>query len=488
MAQVKGKILGGIIWSVANQIGLQILTVIFTAVLSRLLLPSDFGLIAMVTLATGFLVVLRDFGFGAALVQKKEVSQEEYSSVFWLNVIVGSFLSILIWLSAPFIASFYSEPALEGITKSLSFTFLLTSAGIVLNNILIKQMEFKQIFYRSLLSTLVSGIATIILALNGFGYWALIAQVYFNTISNLLFTYSKVRWRPSFLFKKKLIKDMMPFSLPLIGNQSLNYWTRNVDNLLIGKVFGSADLAFYNRAYSLMLLPVKQITGTITKVLFPSFSLIQDDIEQIRRIYFKVSGVIALLAFPLMTYLFVMGKEVILLLYGETWLRTVPIFKILCLLGMLQSIGALIGNVFISQGKTGLLMRIGLLSKGIMISGIIGGVFLGSVYTVALCYVSSSLLAFIPETYYLAKILKTTLVKVLSNLLNQFICSAIMGGILMILSPQLKLFIYMKLGVSLMIACSIYLALIVLTKDRSWLNLLTLINEKRKGKIFSLKS
>lgn len=483
MSTLKEKILGGVLWSVFNKIGLQILTVTITAALARILTPQDFGLVAMVTLATGFLSVIKDFGFGAALVQKKEVTQEEYSSVFWFNIIIGSCLTLLVWFSAPYIADFYDNPALKSITRVLSFNFLLTSGSIVLSNMLVKQMRFKQIFYRSILSNLISGIGTISLALLGYGYWALVFQSYFSTITMLLFTYLIVKWKPSLSFNWQLVKDLMPFSLPLIGDQSLNYWTRNIDNLLIGKFFGTAELAFYSRAYSLMLLPVRQISGTITKVLFPSFSLIQNDIGQVRRIYFKISGVIALISFPMMTYLFVMANEVILLLLGKQWTQAVPIFQILCFLGMMQSIGTLIGNVFMSQGKTYLMMRIGILSKGMMISGIIIGIMLGGVKEVALGYVISSLIAFVPETYFLGKLLKTNLFLIFRNFINQLFCAILMsGGLYYIMSFIENINYIFRILISFPIAAILYITLIIITKDSSFKNLSELYNDQRKRK------
>lgn len=488
MTQIKEKILGGVAWSVANQIGLQILSIVFIGILSRILLPSEFGLVAMVTLATNFLNVLKDFGFGAALVQKKGVSQEEYSSVFWFNVILGALLTILVWLAAPAVAAFYKEVALVVVTKALSFTFLITSVSIVLNNMLVKQMEFKQIFYRSLLSTLMSGVVAVTLALNGYGYWALIAQVYVNLICMLLFTYLMLSWRPSLVFKWQHIRNMLPFSLPLIGDQSLNYWTRNIDNLLIGRIFGSIELAYYTKAYSLMLLPVRQISGTITKVLFPSFSLIQGDIQQIRRIYLQISGVIALISFPLMTYLFVMGEEIILIILGKQWIESVPIFKILCFLGIIQSIGTLIGNIFMSQGKTGLLFKIGLFSRALMISGIVIGLYTGGVKGVAYGYLVSSSIAFFIETTYVSRILETSMSKILMNLANKFVCTMVMGIVLIVTMQHISDNLFIRMIISGLVAAGVYLIMLKLTNDNSVKSLIRIVDERFRNKIFSHKS
>jgi O-antigen/teichoic acid export membrane protein len=386
---------------------------------------------------------------------------------------------------APLIAKFFQEPLLEDITKALSFTFLITSGGIVLENFLIKELAFKQLFYRSFIASSISGTLTVCFALYGVGYWALVIQVYLNTGLLLFLTYLRVRWRPSFVYNFKYIKNLRAFSIPLLADQSINYWARNMDNLLVGKFFGRAELALYNRSYSLMLLPVRQISGSITRVLFPSLSIIKDDILKVQNIYLKISGIIALISFPIMSYLFVMSHDVILLLYGKQWLGAVPIFRILCFLGAMQSIGTLLGNVFMSQGKTKLLFRIGLFSKVLMISGIAIGCFLGEVRFVAIGYVLGSSIAFIPETYFLSRILKTKLHVIFLNIFNQLLCSVLMGVLLSFSAPYLDFPLIVRILISGIIAAISYSSFIYLTRDRSLQNILFLINERKKDRILS---
>lgn len=450
---------------------------VFSGILARILTPADFGMIAMVTMATGFLNVLKDFGFGAALIQKENVSQDEYSTVFWFNIALGSILTAAVWFSAPFIALFFDEPALEQVCRALSFTFLITSGGIVLENFLVKEMQFKQLFYRSFLAAAMSGLVSVGFALNGAGYWALVIQSYVNISLLVMFTYLKVRWRPSLTYRYRYIKELQSFSLPLLGDQAINYWSRNIDNLLVGKFFGKFDLALYNRSYSLMLLPVRQISGSLTRVLFPSLSTIKDDIDKVRNVYLKTSGIIALITFPIMTFLFIMSSEVLLLVYGKQWLGAVPLFRILCFLGALQSIGTLLGNVFMSQGRTDLLFRIGLVSKFLMISGILVGIYFGRVETVALGYVCGGVLAFLPETFFLSRILKTRLTVVLFNITNQFFCSLVMGLILFFLVPYMAMGIVPKMLLSGLIAAISYGSLIFATRDRAFRNILKLIHD-----------
>ncbi len=413
---VKHLVLNGFFWSITNQLSLILIGLAVSGVLARLITPAEFGIIGMVSLGTGFLNVIKDFGFGAALVQKKEVHDDEYSTVFWINLIIGFLLCALVYSLAPLIGHFFKESRVEPVTKALSFTFLLNAIGIVWNNKLIKAVAFKQIFYRSFLSTIISGGLAVFLAYRGYGVWALVAQTYSNIIINTFLVYLHIRWLPRLTIEKKYVISLFKFGLPLLADQSINYWVRNIDNLLVGRFLGKETLAYYGKAYTLMLLPVSQLTGTLTKVLFPTFSMIQDDQAQIAEIYLKISRVIALIAFPLMTGLSLLAEPLILIVYGPQWHAAVPIFQVLSLLGMLQAIAALSGDIYLSQGKTALMFKVGLVSKGCMIIGIVSGLFSAGLMGMVYGYCITSMLAFFLETYYLGRLIRLSLVKILLNI------------------------------------------------------------------------
>lgn len=427
MTQIKKVILSGVYWSTINQVFTQVVGLGVTAVLARLLTPADFGLVAMVTLATGFLKILKDFGIGAALVQKKNVSHEEYSTVFWLNMALGALFTAVTFAVAGPISEFYHEPLIKPITQVFSFSFLVNAVGVVWSNLLIKQVDFKQIFYRNLVSVVLSGGLGIAAALYGWGFWALIIQQYALIVINTYLNYTRSGWWPSFCFKREFLSDLFKFSLPLLGDKSLNYWMRNVDNLLVGRFLGKNDLGYYTKAYSLMLLPVKQLSGTITKVLFPSFSLIQDDVDKIASIYLKISRAIAFVSFPVMINLSIFAEPLILMVYGENWRPVIPLFQVLSLLGMFQAIGTLSGNVYLARGKTLLMFKVGVFSRLLMIVGIVVGLYSGGIMPMIYGYCITSLLAFLPELYFLGIIINTSLFTLIRNFMPYFFISLVTG-------------------------------------------------------------
>lgn len=426
MNSLKKVALSGFIWALTNQLSLTIIGLVVSGILTRLITPSEFGILGMVTIGIGFLNVIKDFGFGAALVQKKEVDDDEYSTVFWINIIIGVLLTAVVFEAAPLISSYFNEPRVGDVTKALSFTFIINSIGVVWNNKLIKAIAFKQIFYRSFLSTGLGGFIAVIFAFKGYGVWALVIQTYLTLIFNTILNFLHVKWIPRFIIKKEYFSDLKKFGLPLFADQSINYWVRNVDNLLVGRYLGKDPLAYYSKAYALMLLPVRQLTGTLTKVLFPSFSIIQDDKEQIATIYLKISRVIAFVAFPMMLCLSALAEPLILIVYGDKWLEVVPLFKVLSILGMFQAIATLSGNIYMALGETKKMFQLGLISKVLMISGIVGGLFLGGLMGMVYGYCITSGLAFFIETYNLGKLinlkLRAILVNVLPYLVTSFIC------------------------------------------------------------------
>jgi O-antigen/teichoic acid export membrane protein len=479
---IKKIVLNGFFWSIINQFSITLVGLVLSGILSRLITPAEFGLVAMVSLATGFLNVVKDFGFGAALVQKKEVSDEEYSTVFWFNLIIGCGLTIVVYLSAPYIAEFFKEKRVELIARALSFTFIINAIGIVWSNRMLKDIAFKQIFYRSFISILLSGVVAIVMAMKGFGLWAIVIQNYVALISSTILNYLQVRWLPAFVMKRLYIRELYRFGLPLLADQMVNYWARNIDNLLVGRVLGKEPLAYYNKAYNLMLLPVRQLTNSLTKVLFPSFSLIQDDKARIAAIYLKISAVVAFVAFPLMTSLSLTAEPLILIVYGENWRPVIPIFKVLSILGMFQALATLSGNIYLSLGRTKLMFQVGLFSRGMIILGLVSGLYINGIMGMVYGYCLASAVAFFPELYFIAKLVGLSLSTVVLNFIPYVFIAGICYVVIWLSFQYLQLPLLVNFILQLVSYSLLYLGINMVMKTQALAAVLALMRSKSAEK------
>lgn len=432
MSEHSSKTKRGIKWSVIDQVVRQLVTLLVSAILSRLLTPAEFGLLGMVFVAIGFLQVLKDIGLGSSIIQKQGITEEDKSTIFWVNAVMGLVLGLVLVIAAPWLASFFEEPQLTLLLRVMALNFLITSLAIVPDSLIMKAIDFKSYFIRNLGTVLLGGIVGIVMAYYGYGVWALIGQTIVTSITGLIISFRMVKWMPRFIFSFSLLKPHLKYSLPLLADSSVNYWVRNIDNLLVGKVLGSSSLGIYNRAYSLMLLPLRQISSTLSKVMFPSFSLIQDDKNLMWSQFSKMLSVVALVSFPIMILLGVYAKEVILIIFGDQWSEAVPIFQVLSGLGAAQSIATLAGPVYYATGKTALLFKVGLITRPLMVGGIVAGLFLGGLIGMVWGYVFTSSLAILIEAFYVSRILNKSLLDFLKNLFPEFLASLICLAVLVI--------------------------------------------------------
>ncbi|PLX94443.1 MAG: hypothetical protein C0621_05475, partial [Desulfuromonas sp.] len=353
-------------------------------------------MIAMMMVFTGFAGMLADGGFNTALVQKQGMTDAHVYTVFWITLVSGFLLAAMTFLLGSTLASFYEAPALEPIFKVISVNFILSSFGNVPSALLQKRMAFKKIAAINNWALFVSGTVAVVMALCGAGVWSLVVQ---SIVSSLVLASLRIwscRWVPRFIFSPQALREIWGFSGHMFGFLFINYWARNADNLIIGKFFGSTALGFYNRAYALMLLPLTQFNAIINQVMLPALSKIQDDKPLARSLYLKTTGIVSLLASPLMFGLFVVADPFILTVYGEKWGDVAPILQILALVGWMQSLTSSVGLLLQSQGRSDRLFYWWSLFYAMFIVSFFVGVMIGTVYAVAVCYAVANLLYIYP--------------------------------------------------------------------------------------------
>jgi PST family polysaccharide transporter len=370
-----------------------------TVVLARLLTPNDYGLIAMVTAITGFVAIFKDMGLSLVTIQKADINQSQISALFWINVAVSFVLALFLAALAPMIAWFYGEPRLTWITISLAGTFLFSGLTVQHQALLARQMLFTVIAVIEIVSIGISIITAIVLAWYGAGYWALVGLSVASALSSMILVWVFCGWRPGLPVREAGILSMVKFGGQITGFDIVNYFARNLDNILLGRFWGANVLGLYSRAYNMMMLPISQIRGPLNSVALPALSHIQDDPIRFKTYYIKLITLIAFITMPLMTFLFICADQVIYLLLGSQWLGASGIFKILCINAFVQPTMSTAGLVLISLGQSKRYLIIGTINSIIIVISFILGLPWGAI-GVATAYTIATYVILVPTLWY----------------------------------------------------------------------------------------
>lgn len=378
-ADLKGHtVRGGIKTFGAQGFGF-VLNVASVAILARLLTPYDFGLVAMVTAVTGLLAMFKDAGLSMATVQQDTVTHEQVSTLFWVNVGLSLVLMLVVAALSPWVAAFYHEPKLQLITLAIACMFIFDGLAVQHQALLRRQMQFGKLAKIQIVSSVLGITAAISAALMGAGYWALIVQTAVAQSASAAFTWGYARWLPGRPQRGVGTGKMLKFGGYLTGFSFVNYFARNADNVLIGNAWGSGALGLYTKAYSLLLMPLQQINGPITAVAITALSRLQNDPEQFRAFFIKVLSIICFVTFPLIAWMIVCRREIILLFLGPQWDGAIPIFAVLALSAFFQPIGNITGTLYIALGRTKRMFKWGLMSSTVIVIGFFIGLPYGAV-------------------------------------------------------------------------------------------------------------
>jgi PST family polysaccharide transporter len=413
-------------------------------ILARLLTPSDFGIIAMVTALTGIVAMFKDAGLSMATVQRDNVNHEQISTLFWINTGLSLVIALLIAVLAPAVAWFFGNEDLKNITMAVALIFFIGGLSVQHQALIRRQMRFGTLAKIQIISAMTGIVLAVAGALNGAGFWALVMQMAASEITSLCLTWLYSGWIPGKPGGGVGIRSMLKFGGYLTGFSFVNYFARNADNILIGKFWGGADLGLYTKAYSLLLLPIQQINKPISEVAMPALSRLQNKPEQFRSFYLSVLKTVSYLTLPIIGWMVVCREEIILILLGDKWVGAVPIFSILALSAFVQPIGNIGGLLFVALGRTKQMMKWGILSSALITLSIIIGLPFG-VTGVALAYTVILLIIFVPMIIYTTKMTPVKAMDYYSVLKSPMIislfCSVMTMIIEKVLNENINLFI-----------------------------------------------
>lgn len=384
------RTISGVRWSGVSQVTRLALRTATIVVLARLLAPADFGIMSMAVVVTGFVDLFKELGMGSALIQRKAPSQRLLSTVFWTNVIFGFLAGAIVFGLAPLAATFYRDERVVPILQLLSLGFIISSLGVVQSALLTKQMAFKKLAVIEVGGAVVAAAVAIALAVQGAGVFSLVGHTLAMSASAGTALWFASSWRPSLAFAFQDLRSVAKFSANLVGFNTVNYFARNLDYVLIGRLLGAESLGYYTIAYNLLLFPIRNISRVISRVTYPAYALMQEDNTRLSRAYLRVVRATAMVSFPVMLGLLAICDVFVPALYGEQWSPAVPLVAIFVPVAIMQSLAAINGGVYQAKGRTDLQFRVGLIFSAIIVAGFIIGVQWGLI-GVALAYASVSI-------------------------------------------------------------------------------------------------
>lgn len=416
----------GIIYTAMGKYSIAIVQLLVQALLARLLTPNEFGIVSAVNVFLVFFQLLADFGLGPAIIQNKNLSSKEVNSIFSFSLYLAIGLSLLfIGLGYP-MSLFYGNEVYISISMILAIAVFFYGILVVPQSILLKQQNFKLVNITTLIGATLSGIVSIVLALLGFSYYSLIIGNTVKAATLFIVFYKKTDTKISFKFKWEPLKKIYAFSRNQFLFNFINYFSQNLDKLLIGRYLSQSALGYYDRAYAISLYPNQILTSIITSVVHPILSGYETEKEKIKKVYLRISNLLATLGMPLSVFLFFTAEDVIFFLSGPQWGNSVPVFQILALSVWFQMILASTGGIFQSGNRTDLMLLSGILSTTLNIIAIVAGISIGQIEYVALFLVISIGVNFIQANILLMKIMfKSRMIEYLSVLKKPAILAAL---------------------------------------------------------------
>ncbi len=402
------------------------LTMAKTVILARLLTPADYGLFGMVTVVVSFAQMFKDAGLSLATVQKTEISHNQISTLFWVNILISVVLGLCIFVGAPLVALFYGKPELTNVTAALSISFVLGGLAIQHKALLRRHMQFSTLAGIQIAGQVVSLVVTILLACLGWKYWALVLGVLVMVFTDTLLTFFFCRWVPGRMRKGTGAREMLLFGGHLTGFDFVNYFSRNADKILIGKVVGVDALGLYTKAYQLFLMPISQIRVPLNKVAMPVLSSLKDQPERYVKYYQRIIDILATLTVPFSLYCLIEADFLIRVLLGSQWVGATLVFRILSITGLVQAVASTQGLVLVSSGFSKRYFCWGLVNAIITIVAFLSGLPFG-MEGVAAAYAIANYLILIPSLFYCFHKTPVTVRIFLKTLLPPLISGGVAG-------------------------------------------------------------
>lgn len=388
---LKRKTFNGVIWNYINQFGGQILSIIPAMILARLLTPTEYGVIAMAGVFSGLISIFANAGFGMAVIQRKDLTHTDICSVFYTNIILSTLVYIVIYTIAPFCADFFNMPEVKNIMRVSSLGIIITSIGAIHGHLFKRELDFRKPTIRNLVVQVVAAVVAVVFALLGFGYWALVVQGLVQAVLGTIANWLLSAWRPTFTYSIQSVKSLFNYGGVMMFKSIFEYCFSKSYDMTIGKVYSAAQLSYFNRAYSTAGIFINSFLGVLNTVAFSAFSRMQADRERLCLNVRRFMAIEAMIIFFIMAVIAALAEPFFHFMYSSKWDDVIPLFRLVCLWGMLQPLGYVYGNGLMASGYVKECLIIGIVSRGIMFAMIfatwklgVAGMIVGQVLAYAI--------------------------------------------------------------------------------------------------------
>lgn len=460
------KIVSGLGWSISERLMAQGVTFVVSIILARLLEPEEYGVLSLVLVFINLANVFISNGFGEALIQRKEVEDDDFSSIFWCAFSFAVVIYVVLLLCAPLIGDFYNDESVPGVLRILALMLPITSINTIQHAYVSRNMQFKKFFFSTLAGSIVSGGVGIVLAYKGFGVWALVAQTLLNSFVDTIVLLFIVKWYPRFVFKLSSAKALMSYAWKATGASFINALYGQARALIIGKVYSTADLAYYNKGDQFPTLFIANINTSICNVTFPVMASLQENPEELKRFTRRILKITTFIVFPLLIGLMGVANELVIVLLTEKWLPCVPFMQILCIYWMAQPIQSINWQLLKAMGRSDLCLKLEVIKKIIGFALVAMTMFISvealTISTTAFAIISM-VINIIPNKKLVGYSFSEQIMDILPNLLL-----AAGMGIAVFLIGQIELPAILVLCAQVLTGIAIYVAGAILFKIEAW--------------------
>ncbi len=424
----KSQVLSSLFWKFMERGGTQGVQFIVQIALARMLMPKDYGIIALVVVFTSIASVFVQSGLNSALIQKKDADEKDFSSVFYLSLFIACLLYLVLFITAPFISMYYKIPQITPVIRVLSVTLVFGVFNSIQNAIIARNLQFKRLFFSSTGAILVSGIIGVYLAYKGFGVWALVWQNLSNQLFVTLILWFTLRWRPLLSFSLSRVNSLFSFGWKLLVSSLLDNIYQDIRSLIIGKMYAPSMLGFYNRGQSFPSLIVSNIDSSIKSVMFPVLASQQDNRSRVKNMMRRSIVTSSFIIFPMMVGLAVTAEPIVKLLLTDKWLPSVPFLQIFCVSFALRPIHSANLQAIKGLGYSDVFLKLEILKKTVGLLILVVTIFYG-IYAIALGQVLGGIISTFINAYPNKKLLNYSYVEQWKDIMPSLLLSLVMGAV-----------------------------------------------------------